>query len=180
MSALREKFKKDIRPSLAEEFKLNNLLAVPKVVKVVVSIGVKEGAKDKSVIDKVKSQIEVVTGQTPRICRAKKSIAAFSLGKGSPIGLAVTLRGKRMYDFLERLFTIVLPRTRDFQGVPLSGFDGRGNYNLGVSELIVFPEADFAKFDRTRGLQITIVTDTDDDKKAESLFRKLGMPFQKL
>ncbi len=179
MVRLLEKFRKEISPSLKEELKLENDLAVPRMMKVVVSVGVKEGAKDKGIIEKVKNQIEAVTGQVARVCRAKKSVAAFSLGKGNPIGLMVTLRGKRMYDFVEKIFSVILPRTRDFQGVSQSGFDGKGNFNLGIPEMVVFPEVDFSKLDRSRGLQITIVTNAEDDEKAKKLLEKLGIPFRK-
>lgn len=177
MKNLQEKFQTEVRPKLQKEFNLKSPLAVPKVSKVVVSMGIKEGAKDQGVIEKVKTQLMEITGQAPRVCRAKKSIASFNLGKGSPIGLAVTLRKKRMYDFLERLFWLVLPRMRDFHGVSLAGFDGRGNYNLGIPEIIVFPEIDYAKIDKIRGLQVTIVTNTKDNKKAKRLLEELGMPF---
>jgi len=150
-----------------------------KITKVVVSMGIKEGAKDKAIIEKMKSQLAAITGQLPKVCRAKKSIAAFSLSKGSPIGLMVTLRGKRMIDFLKKVFTIVLPRTRDFKGAPLTGFDGRGNYNLGIREMFIFPEVDYSQFDKPRGLQITIVTNTKDNREAKHLLEKFGMPFQK-
>jgi len=180
MNNLFEKFETKIKPVLQKEFNLKSSMAVPKIKKVVVSMGIKEGAKDHSIIEKIKEQLKAITGQLPKVCKAKKSIAAFSLTKGSPIGLAVTLRGKRMYDFLEKLFNLVLPRVRDFHGVSLSGFDGRGNYNLGIPEIIVFPEIDFSKVDKMRGLQITIVTNTEDNNKAHRLLEELGMPFQKI
>lgn len=150
-----------------------------KITKVVVSMGVKEGAKDKGIIDKMKVLMAAITGQQPKVCRARKSIAAFSLVKGSPIGLLVTLRGKRMNDFFKKIFTIVLPRARDFRGVSPAGFDGRGNYNLGISEMIVFPEVDYSQLDRPRGLQITIVTNAGNDMKAKHLLEELGIPFAK-
>lgn len=150
-----------------------------KITKVVVNIGIKEGAKDRGVVEKMMVQLAAITGQKPKICRAKKSIAEFNLSKGSPIGLMVTLRGKKMIDFLKKLFTIVLPRMRDFRGVSPKSFDGRGNYNLGISEITVFPEIDYSQLDRSRGLEITIVTNTGNDQKAKELLEKLGMPFSK-
>jgi large subunit ribosomal protein L5 len=179
MNNLFEKYRQGIKEDLKKELKLTNSLAVPRMIKVVVSMGLKEGVKDQGVIDKNKVHLEAITGLRPKICRAKKSIAAFSLGKGNPIGLAVTLRGKRMYDFLEKLFKVVLPRLRDFRGVPVSGFDGRGNYNLGTPEIIVFPEVDFTKIDKPRGLEINLVTNAKDDKSAQLLLESLGMPFAK-
>ena len=180
MNQLRKKFNEELKGELQKKLSLTNMLAVPRITKVVLNMGLKEGAKDKSVIEKVKPQLEAIAGQTPYLRRAKKSIAAFSLVKGSPIGLAVTLRGKKMDDFLEKLFTIVLPRLRDFRGVSLASFDGRGNYNLGISEIIVFPEIDYNKIDKVRSLQITLVTNTKDDKMAKSLLETLGMPFEKI
>lgn len=179
MNKLAEKFESDLKPALQKELGLKNPLAVPRLIKVVVSMGVKEGAKDKGVIEKNKSQLEIIAGQSARICRAKKSIAEFSLVKGSPIGLSLTLRGKRMFDFLEKLFGIVLPRLRDFHGVSLKGFDGWGNYTLGIPEIIVFPEVDYGKVDKTKGLQVTLVTNAKDDKIARRLLEALGMPFEK-
>lgn len=179
MNKLFEKYQKELKEELKKELKLTNSLAVPKVIKVVVSMGLKEGAKDQGVIDKNKIHLETVVGQKVKICRAKKSIAAFSLGKGNPIGLAATLRGERMYDFLEKLFRIILPRLRDFHGVSVSGFDGRGNYSLGIPEIIVFPEVDFSKVDRARGVEITLVTNAKNDKIAQRLLEFLGMPFTK-
>lgn len=179
MSKLLEKFNKQIKPTLAKEFGFENQAEVPKIVKVVVGMGVKEGAKDKSVLEKMKNQLAAIAGQMPYVCRARKSIAAFNLVAGNLIGLAVTLRGKKMYDFLEKLFTIVLPRTRDFRGVSPKSFDSKGNYNSGLSEMTVFPEVDYSQLDKSRGLQVTIVTNTDDNKEAKRLLEELGLPFAK-
>lgn len=172
-----EKYHKEIVPQLAKELKVKSPLAVPRVVKVVVNIGLKEAKDDKKIVELVAEQLKAVTGQKPKLCRAGKSIAGFKLGKGQPIGLCVTLRSKRAFDFLEKLFTIVLPRVRDFSGVSERSFDGNGNYSLGISEQIVFSEVDFSKIDKTRGLEITVVTNAKDDKKAKLLLEKLGMPF---
>lgn len=179
MSRLEEKFKSEIVPDLKKELNLKNSLSVPRVVKVVVSMGLKEGAKDSSVIEKNKQHLAVITGQNPRVCRAKKSVAEFSLVKGNPIGLMVTLRGKRMYDFLEKLFFIVLPRLRDFHGVSLSGFDGKGNYNLGIPEVITFHEVEYTKVEKMKGLGVTLVTSAKNDKIAKVLLESLGMAFAK-
>lgn len=179
MNNLFERYRQEIKEDLKKELRLTNSLAVPRMIKVIVSMGLKEGAKDQGVIDKNKVHLETITGQRPKICRAKKSIAAFSLVKGNPIGLAATLRGKRMYDFLEKLFRIILPRLRDFHGVSVSGFDGRGNYSLGIPEIVVFPEVDFTKIDKPRGLEINLVTNAKDDKSAKLLLESLGMPFTK-
>ncbi len=164
---------------MQKELGLKSPMAVPKIVKVVINSGLKEAKDDKKIIETVGQELEAISGQKPKVCRAKKSIAGFKLGKGQPIGLSVTLRGERAFTFLEKLFTIVLPRVRDFSGLSREGFDGNGNYSLGISEQIVFPEIDFAKIGKSRGLQITIVTNTNDDKAAEMLLEKLGLPFTK-
>ena len=178
-SNLKKKFFKEIKPQLAKELGLKNLLAVPRVEKVVVNLGLGEGAGDEGVIEGAIPHLAVITGQRPKIAKARVSIAGFKLRKGAPIGLVVTLRGQRMFDFLEKLFKIVLPRLRDFRGLPVKNFDGRGNYNIGISELTVFPEIDYSKIDKARGLQITIVTNTSDNQKAKRLLELLGMPFEK-
>lgn len=172
---LKQKYQKEIAPKLAKEFGLDNVLAAPKLKKVVVNIGIGEEAQEPNPATK---DLAVITGQRPKICRAKKSIADFKIQKGDPIGLMVTLRGERMYDFLEKLFKIILPRLRDFHGLSLKGFDGQGNYTLGLREQTVFPEVDYGKITKVRGLEITIVT-TGDDKKSQRLLEELGMPFEK-
>jgi len=179
MNNLQESYKNLIRPKLAKEFNFKNLMAVPLVKKVVINIGLGEGAQDKGVVEKASEDLKTITGQKPKINKARLAIAGFKIRKGDPIGLMVTLRGRRMYDFLEKLVKIALPRVRDFHGLPLSGFDGRGNYNFGISEQIVFPEIDYAKIDKVRGLQITIVTSTSNKAQATRLLEGLGMPFQK-
>ncbi len=176
---LNEKYQKEIVPSLQKKLGVKSPMAVPRIIKVVINIGLKEAKDDKKILDVVGAQISAISGQKPKINRARKSIAGFKLGKGQPIGMSVTLRGGRAYNFLEKLFAIVLPRVRDFSGVGTNCFDGDGNYNLGISEQIVFSEIDFAKIDKVRGLQITIVTNAKDDKKARLLLEELGMPFRK-
>ncbi|MCJ7829710.1 50S ribosomal protein L5 [Patescibacteria group bacterium] len=179
MNSLQEKYRQEIRPKLAKEFGLKNVLAAPLVEKVVVSMGLGEGAQDKGLVEKAAEDLKVITGQKPKVTKARMAIAGFKIRKGDSIGLMVTLRGKRMYDFLEKLVKIVLPRMRDFHGVSSSSFDGQGNYNLGISEQIVFPEIDYAKIDKVKGLQITIVTDTNNEAQAKRLLEEIGMPFAK-
>ncbi|MGB9637185.1 MAG: 50S ribosomal protein L5 [Microgenomates group bacterium] len=176
---LKEKYQKQIVPSLKEKLGVKSVMAVPKITKVVINVGLKEAKDNKGVLEIVSSQLAAISGQKPKINRAKKSIAGFKLGKGQPIGMSVTLRGKRAYNFLEKLIAIVLPRVRDFNGVDPKNFDGRGNYSLGISEQIVFTEIDFNKIDKIRGLQITIVTNAGSDEKARMLLEELGMPFAK-
>lgn len=154
-------------------------LRKPRVKKVVVNIGIGEAANNPTVLEAASRDLAAITGQKPVVCRARKAESGFKIKKGDPIGLKVTLRRRRMKDFLTKLFTIVLPRVKDFQGVSLKGFDGRGNYSLGIPEQIVFPEIDYAKIDKIRGLEITIVTNAGSDQKAKELLTELGMPFEK-
>lgn len=178
-SNLKKKYQQETVPKLAKELGLKNRLAVPKVEKVIINLGIGEGASDKNVIEKASRDLVVITGQAPKVAKARASIAGFKLRADDPIGLVVTLRGERMYDFLEKLFKIVLPRLRDFQGVSVKSLDGRGNYNLGISDYTVFPEVDYSKVEKVRGLQITVVTNADDNQKAKRLLELLGMPFEK-
>lgn len=179
MSRLLEKYHYQIVPALQKEWELKTPMAVPRLLKIVVNIGIKEGISDKEALKKASEELALITSQKPQIRRAKKSIASFKLVKGAPIGLKVTLRGKRMYDFLDKLCTIVLPRVRDFHGLSPKGFDGRGNYTLGLAEQIVFPEVDYEKVNKVRGLEITIITNAETDEKAKRLLDLLGMPFKK-
>ena len=174
---LKEKYQEKIGPKLAKELGLANVLAAPKIKKIVINIGLSEGMEDKKVFEAASNDLAVITGQKPKVTKARQSIAGFKLREGQPIGLMVTLRGQRMYDFFEKLVTIVLPRLRDFRGVSLKSFDGQGNYSLGIPEQIVFPEVDYAKVDKVRGLEITIVTNAQTDEKAKRLLELLGMPF---
>lgn len=159
--------------------KTDNIMAKPRLQKVVLNVGAKEALTDKKVLDIISADLAAITGQKPAIRLAKKSIANFKLREGQPIGVMVTLRGKRMRDFLTKLFNITLPRVRDFHGVPVSGLDGQGNYTLGIKEQIVFPEIDYGKIDKIRGLEITIVTTARDNDQAMAFLKELGMPFQK-
>lgn len=149
-----------------------------KFVKVVVSLGIGEASQDKGVLEPASRDLTLITGQKPKVTRARRAISEFKLRAGAPIGLVVTLRGQRMESFLTKLFQIVLPRLRDFRGVPLKGFDGHGNYNLGLAEQVVFPEIDPSQVKKIRGLQITIITNTDSDEQAKDYFIKMGMPFE--
>ena len=156
-----------------------NIMAQPKVIKIVLNIGLKEAVHDKGVLEKASEQLAAIAGQKPKVTRAKTSIANFKVRQGDPVGLTVTLRGKRMRDFVTKLVTIVLPRVRDFHGVPTTAFDKRGNYTLGLPEQIVFPEIDFAKIDKVRGLEITLVNNAGIPEAAKKLLESLGMPFKK-
>jgi len=178
MARLREKYKKEIAPALAKEFDIKNPMAVPKIEKVVVNMGLGEASANAKILDVAADELKSVTGQKPVITKAKKSIAAFKLRQGMAIGTMVTLRGERMYEFLDRLISVALPRVRDFRGVSAKAFDGRGNYTLGIREQLIFPEIDFNKVDKTRGMNISIVTTAPNDDQARSLLKALGMPFR--
>ncbi len=177
MSRLYEEYKKKITSALQEEFALKNRMAVPRLEKIVLNIGVGEATQNIKLLDAAKTELSLITGQWPAVARGKKSISAFKLRKGQPIGCYVTLRGKRMFEFFDRLVNIVLPRVRDFRGVSPHSFDGRGNFTLAVKDQLVFPEIDYTKVERQRGMNITIVTSAKTDKEALALLKKLGMPF---
>ncbi|MDY0390374.1 50S ribosomal protein L5 [Desulfobulbus oligotrophicus] len=179
MSTLREHYNKEIKASLQKELGISNVMQTPKVEKIVLSMGLGEGVQNPKAVDKAAEELSLIAGQKAVVTRAKKSIATFKLRAGMPIGARVTLRGDRMYDFLSRLVNIALPRVRDFRGVSSKGFDGRGNYSLGVAEHIIFPEIDYDKIDQIRGLNITIVTNTQSDEHARILLSEIGMPFRK-
>jgi len=176
---LLEKYNKEIIKKLQEELNIKNVNSVPALSKIVINMGVKDVLADKKNLERGQEIMSVITGQKPKVTKAKKSIATFKLREGEKIGLMVTLRGKRMYAFFEKLVNIVLPRLRDFRGVSIKSFDGRGNYNLGFSEQIVFPEIDPSKMERIQGFEISIVTRSKDNKEGKALLEALGMPFQK-
>ncbi|HEY2846454.1 MAG TPA: 50S ribosomal protein L5 [Pyrinomonadaceae bacterium] len=178
MARLRDKYKKEIAPALAKEFDIKNPMAIPKIEKVVVNMGLGEASANAKILDVAADELKSVTGQKPVITKAKKSIAQFKLRQGMSIGTMVTLRGERMYEFLDRLISVALPRVRDFRGVSAKAFDGRGNYTLGIREQLIFPEIDFNKVDKTRGMNISIVTTAPNDDQARSLLKALGMPFR--
>jgi len=177
MSRLKEKFKKEIVPELMKEFSIKNPMAVPRVEKIVINMGVGEALQNIKVLDKAQEELSLITGQWPAVGRAKKSISTFKLRKGKPIACYVTLRRDRMYEFIDRLVNIVLPRVRDFRGISARSFDGRGNYTLAIRDQLVFPEIDYTKVDKTRGMNITLVTTAENDRQAYLLLKKLGMPF---
>jgi len=175
---LREKYQKEVVPALMEEFKFKSIMQVPRLVKIVVNVGVGEAVQNAKAIEAAVNDVATITGQKPVVTRAKKSVASFKLRAGMPIGVMVTLRGDRMYDFLDRLCSLALPRIRDFRGVSRSSFDGRGNYSLGLREQIVFLDIDYDKIDKIRGLEVAIVTSAPNDEQAYSLLKRLGMPFR--
>ena len=180
MSArLKTRYENEIRPALIERFGYSSPMQAPKVMKVTVNMGVGDGKQDSKIFDAAAEQLGQITGQKPNMRRARKSIAQFKLREGMPVGLAVTLRGERKYEFLDRLFSIAMPRIRDFRGVSTRAFDGRGNYTLGVREQTIFPEIDYDEVDQTRGLDITITTNGCTDEESYALLEALGMPFAK-
>jgi len=179
VARLKNEYKERIVSALTEEFGYKNVMQVPKLEKIVVSRGVGAAVADKKLIDHAVDEMTMITGQKAIPTMSKKDVAAFKLRKGMPIGAKVTLRGERMYEFLDRLVTSALPRVRDFQGIKATGFDGRGNYNLGITEQIIFPEINIDKINRINGMDITFVTSADTDKEAKSLLTELGLPFKK-
>jgi large subunit ribosomal protein L5 len=178
MSRLLERYKKEIAPALQKEFSYPNRMAIPRLRKVVVNIGMGEATQNVKLLDAATQDLILIAGQKPVLHRARKSIAQFKVRKGQPIGVSVTLRGQRMYEFLDRLLNIALPRVRDFRGLPTKAFDGRGNYTMGIRDQLIFPEIDYAKVDKVRGMNITVVTDAKSDEEARSLLRHLGVPFR--
>ncbi len=179
MNDLAKKYQTEMKPKLQKELGVANVMAIPKLVKIVISCGLGEALADKKVIEKMSEQLGVITGQKPVVRRAKKAISTFKLREGDPIGLKVTLRGPRMWDFLRKFVGIVLPRVRDFHGIPLTGFDGHGNYNLGVSDQTIFSELEYSQIDKVRGMAVTFVTTSDTDEMAKALLVHLGFPFVK-
>jgi large subunit ribosomal protein L5 len=175
---LKERFRKEVAPVLMKEFELNNPMAVPHLHKIVVNMGMGEATQNAKLLDPAANELGQITGQKPVVTRAKKSIAAFKVREGMPIGAMVTLRGDRMYEFFDRLVSVVLPRVRDFRGVSTKSFDGRGNYTIGLHDQLIFPEIDYAKVDKLKGMNVTIVTTARDDNQARALLRHLGMPFR--
>lgn len=174
---LKELYSKEVRQKLQSEFGIKNVMAVPKIEKIVLNMGVGEAIANAKVLDSAVDELTQIAGQKPVIRKAKKSIASFKLRAGVAIGTSVTLRGDKMYEFLDRLINIALPRVRDFRGVPTKSFDGRGNYTLGIRDHVIFPEIDYSKIDKSKGMNITIVTTAKDDDQARFLLRELGMPF---
>jgi large subunit ribosomal protein L5 len=178
MSRLREHYETVVKPNLMKEFGYKNPLQAPRLEKIVINMGVGEAVQDGKRVDAAVQELSLIAGQKPVVTRAKKSIATFKLRQGMPIGAKVTLRKERMYEFLDRLITVALPRVRDFRGVPANSFDGRGNYSLGLKEQIVFPEIDYDRVDQVRGMDVVIVTTAKTDDEARALLRGFDMPFQ--
>jgi large subunit ribosomal protein L5 len=178
MSRLKERYSKEVAPALTKEFGYKNVMAIPKIEKIVVNMGLGEATGNAKIVDTGVDEIARVTGQKPVVTRAKKSIAQFKVRQGMPIGAMVTLRGDRMWEFLDRLISIALPRVRDFRGVSPKGFDGRGNYTLGLKDQLLFPEIDYMKVDKARGMNISVVTTAKSDEESRKLLQLLGMPFR--
>ena len=178
MSRLKERYDKEVIPALKKEFGYTNVMAVPKIAKVVVNMGLGEATANAKIIDTGADELARITGQKPVTRRSKKSIAQFKVRKGQPVGTSVTLRGERMYDFLDRLLSIALPRVRDFRGVSPKGFDGRGNFTLGLKDQLLFPEIDYMKVDKSRGMNVSVVTTARTDQEARKLLQLIGMPFR--
>jgi large subunit ribosomal protein L5 len=178
MSRLKQRYEKEVIPALKKEFGYSNVMAIPKVEKIVVNMGLGEATQNAKIVDTGVDEVGKITGQKPVVTRAKKSIAQFKVRKGMPIGTMVTLRGERMWDFLDRLISVALPRVRDFRGVSQRGFDGRGNYTLGLKDQLLFPEIDYMKVDKARGMNISVVTTAKTDEESRKLLQLLGMPFR--
>lgn len=179
MNRLKEKFVKEVTPALMSKFNYKSIMEVPKIEKIVVNMGVGDAVANAKALDNAVEELATITGQKPLITRAKKSIAGFRLREGMPIGAKVTLRGERMYEFLDKLVSVSLPRVRDLRGVSKKAFDGRGNYTLGIKEQLIFPEIDYDKVSKVRGMDIVIVTTANTDEESRELLTQFGMPFQK-
>lgn len=175
---LKQRYQKEVAPAIAKEFGITNPMAVPRLEKIVVNMGMGEAIANAKILDTAAEELRSITGQKPVVTKAKKSIASFKLRQGMPIGVMVTLRGDRMYEFMDRLVSVALPRVRDFRGVSPKAFDGRGNYTIGVREQLIFPEIDFNKVEKLRGMNISIVTTARNDELARALLKALGMPFR--
>lgn len=176
---LKRRYREDVVPRLQKEFGIENVMAVPRIEKISLNMGMGDAIQNIKILDDAVEELTAVAGQKPAITRAQKSIAAFKLREGMPIGCRVTLRGDRMWEFLDRLLTIALPRVRDFRGVPTKSFDGRGNYTMGIRDHLIFPEVDYNRVEQPKGMNITIVTTAGNDERAQYLLRELGMPFQR-
>ena len=175
---LRNKYKDEIVPQLMKDFGFKNVMQVPKLERIVINMGLGEAVQNAKLVESAAEELKAITGRKPVVTRAKKSIAGFKLREGMPIGVMVTLRGEQMYDFLDRLVSLALPRTRDFKGISPKAFDGRGNYTLGIREQIVFPEINYDKIDRIKGMNVTLVTTAETDEQGRALLKSLGMPFR--
>jgi large subunit ribosomal protein L5 len=178
MNRVRERYLKEVAPALKKEFGYTNVMAVPRVTKVVINMGLGEATSNAKIVDVAADELSKIAGQKATVRRAKKSIAAFKVREGMPVGAMVTLRGERMYEFLDRLVSIALPRVRDFKGISSKGFDGRGNYTLGLRDQIIFPEIDYMKVDKARGMNVSVVTTAKTDEEARKLLQLIGLPFR--
>ena len=178
-AALKETYKSEIAPALMKKFEYKSVMQIPKLDKVVINVGCGEARENSKVVDAIIRDLQIITGQRPVICRAKKSVANFKLREGMPIGVKVTLRGDKMYEFLDRFFNLALPRVRDFRGINPNSFDGRGNYAMGIKEQLIFPEIDYDKIDKVRGMDINIITTANTDEEAKALLELMGAPFAK-
>lgn len=179
MARLKEKYKSEVAPSLMSKFEYKSPMQIPKIVKVVINMGLGEAKENSKVIDSAMNDLGIITGQKGIVTKARKSVAAFKIREGMPIGCKVTLRNERMYEFLDRLFNVALPRVRDFRGINPNAFDGRGNYSLGIKEQLIFPEIEYDKVDAIRGMDIIIVTTAETDEEARELLAQMGAPFQR-
>ena len=179
MARLKEFYNKEVAPALMNKFSYKSVMQIPKLDKIVVNVGAGEAKENSKVIDAIVTDLSAITGQKPLVTRARKSVANFKIREGMPIGVKVTLRGERMYEFLDRLFNVALPRVRDFRGINANSFDGRGNYNMGIKEQLIFPEIDYDKIDKVRGMDICFVTTANTDEEARELLTLMGAPFAK-
>ena len=179
MARLKDYYKQEVAPALMKKFSYKSVMQIPKLDKIVINIGAGEAKENSKVIDAASQDLAAITGQKPMVCKARKSVANFKLREGMNIGVKVTLRGDRMYEFLDRFFNVALPRVRDFRGINPNSFDGRGNYNLGIKEQLIFPEIDYDKIDKVRGMDICFVTTAQNDEEARELLTLMGAPFEK-
>ena len=179
MARLKEMYKSDVAPALMKKFSYKSVMQIPKLEKIVINVGAGEAKENAKAIDAISTDLAAITGQKPQVCKAKKSVANFKLREGMNIGVKVTLRGDRMYEFMDRLFNVALPRVRDFRGINPNSFDGRGNYNMGIKEQLIFPEIDYDKIDKVRGMDICFVTTAKTDEESRELLSLMGAPFAK-
>ena len=179
MARMKDFYKAEVAPALMNKFGYKSVMQIPKLDKIVINVGAGEAKENAKAIDAISGDLAKITGQNPVVCKAKKSVANFKLREGMPIGVKVTLRGERMYEFLDRLFNVALPRVRDFRGINPNSFDGRGNYNMGIREQLIFPEIDYDKVDKVRGMDICFVTTANTDEEARELLTQMGAPFTK-
>ena len=179
MPRFKDMYKSQVAPALMKKFEYKSVMQIPKIDKVVINVGAGEAKDNSKVIDAISNDLSIITGQKPLVCRAKKSVANFKLREGMPIGVKVTLRGDKMYEFIDRLFSLALPRVRDFRGINPNSFDGRGNYSMGVKEQLIFPEIEYDKIDKVRGMDITFITTANTDEEARELLTLMGAPFAK-